>query len=780
MNLYLYCAHHWNEGKVVIPQFFGFHDYPTWPLNEDYSKWTLVIFKPWRNSFDDLKHIDGTFASSLNDYMFHKDFPARKRAEILRVRLRLSGVDIDIGSDLQNHNNTEDRNVEEDTMFNEAIDSTISQNSSIGSNENVGLSENYFNLLPDRTPDNYDWAIDYASMYKDWLHKFAKHFYEEQNHNILANDSGSSLNITNVEDTFIPENCRGDSQKFIIYHNLYYQYMLFQHSLDDSNENPNQQFIFVEGKPGTGKTFVVRTLQYINSVIHKSKLCVLSSAPTGCASALIKGSTHFRVCKIPTGFKFHKAPSNLKLSSNSELKALKKRMTSTVCRIMDEHSQTGRPFWAWLKNRHEYFRRPQIIRNEDNHIIIDESLNFPLSPEIYNRPWGGIPFIYSFGDCCQLPPVKMKAIYDDSCGKPDSSDNIGRIAFNDFVNADHIETTDSVVVKMDYVLRQENPIFLKLLHNIRHGTMDDDDTDLLLSRCLDNLSSEEKDKFKNAIHLVPVWNMTDKIVYEYLVNLTSPIIKIRPIYSSIRASGENHCVSECSYPTKVALCEGAVVMLLRNFIVEYNIMNGSIGIIRKIVYEEHDGPKNSTNVLPSYVIVEFKNVVIPEENKAFPEHPNNWIPIPVITQHCEKRCCNVTTIPLRVCVALTIHKSQGMTIGPGENFEHAVVYLPDKSKNQKSTAGLELVGISRVTSPEFLAIGNDSKSLCIANLKKIGISKTNDNIRTFHKYVEKRSSCTCKIVRDHISSLDNVSGSEEERTYENGCNYLLSWFNSLK
>ena len=70
--------------------------------------------------------------------------------------------------------------------------------------------------------------------------------------------------------------------------------------------------------------------------------------------------------------------------------------------------------------------------------------------------------------------------------------------------------------------------------------------------------------------------------------------------------------------------------------------------------------------------------------------------------------------------------------------------------------------------------------MCIANIKKIGISKTNDNIRSFHKYVEKRSSCTCKIVRDHISSLDNVSGSEEERTYENGCNYLLSWFNSLK
>ena len=61
----------------------------------------------------------------------------------------------------------------------------------------------------------------------------------------------------------------------------------------------------------------------------------------------------------------------------------------------------------------------------------------------------------------------------------------------------------------------------------------------------------------------------------------------------------------------------------------------------------------------------------------------------------------------------------------------------------------------------------------------IGISKTNDNIRAFHKYVEKRSISTCKSVKKQICSLDNVSGLDEERTYENGCNFLLSWFNSL-
>ena len=57
--------------------------------------------------------------------------------------------------------------------------------------------------------------------------------------------------------------------------------------------------------------------------------------------------------------------------------------------------------------------------------------------------------------------------------------------------------------------------------------------------------------------------MVDKIVYEYLMSFTVPIIKICPRYTSVRSNEENHCVSEFSYPTKVALCEGDVVMLLK-------------------------------------------------------------------------------------------------------------------------------------------------------------------------------------------------------------------------
>ena len=45
MNIYTFAAFGMNK-KPVIPQFFGFHNMPTWPLDETYSKWILILYKP--------------------------------------------------------------------------------------------------------------------------------------------------------------------------------------------------------------------------------------------------------------------------------------------------------------------------------------------------------------------------------------------------------------------------------------------------------------------------------------------------------------------------------------------------------------------------------------------------------------------------------------------------------------------------------------------------------------------------------------------------------------
>ena len=66
-----------------------------------------------------------------------------------------------------------------------------------------------------------------------------------------------------------------------------------------------------------------------------------------------------------------------------------------------------------------------------------------------------------------------------------------------------------------------------------------------------------------------------------------------------------------------------------------------------------------------------------------------------MTIRCEKRCCTVTAIPLRVCKAFTICKSQGLSVGPANPFESAVLYLPEKGK--RTNPGSELGATSRFT-----------------------------------------------------------------------------------
>ena len=82
--------------------------------------------------------------------------------------------------------------------------------------------------------------------------------------------------------------------------------------------------------------------------------------------------------------------------------------------------------------------------------------------------------------------------------------------------------------------------------------------------------------------------------------------------------------------------------------------------------------------------------------------------------------CTVSTIPLRVCIAISIHKSQGMTIGPSQVFKNAVIHLPIDT--MKKIPGIELVALSRAINPNCFCLGNMSTELRILSFMKIGTS----------------------------------------------------------
>ena len=49
-----------------------------------------------------------------------------------------------------------------------------------------------------------------------------------------------------------------------------------------------------------------------------------------------------------------------------------------------------------------------------------------------------------------------------------------------------------------------------------------------------------------------------------------------------------------------------------------------------------------------------------------------------------------------------------------------------------------------------------------------------------HAYVNEHSIKTCELVKKRHSSLDDISTSEDEKSYENGSDFLLRWFNRFK
>ena len=143
----------------------------------------------------------------------------------------------------------------------------------------------------------------------------------------------------------------------------------------------------------------------------------------------------------------------------------------------------GRPMWGWLKHKHEEFRRPTTIVDTDGKDVdVSGSDNIELDSETYSRMWGGLHFIYSFGDSHQLPPVGMKPMYSSEVASPETSDSAGRVAWSEFFNPPENDETENTVVVMEDVIRQDSTQqnFKDALAHMREGNMEKRDVELLI------------------------------------------------------------------------------------------------------------------------------------------------------------------------------------------------------------------------------------------------------------------------------------------------------------
>ncbi len=210
-----------------------------------------------------------------------------------------------------------------------------------------------------RIPEGYNWS---ASCYNDStstaLPCYVKAFYENLVSTSIGNEVGQQhLKLLNKE-LHCPENAKTDAPKFPIHHHLYCQWKLYQYRNGIIIDLPPVQTIYVEGLPGTGKTFIINTLYNIVKIIYHSNVVDAASAPSGCAAALIDGSTHTRMKKIPVGGEAVKSPSSIQTTNSNQLKYLQDKFRSLIAILMDEHSMMGHIDWGWARVRNKQLQKP--------------------------------------------------------------------------------------------------------------------------------------------------------------------------------------------------------------------------------------------------------------------------------------------------------------------------------------------------------------------------------------------------------------------------------------
>jgi hypothetical protein len=168
------------------------------------------------------------------------------------------------------------------------------------------------------------------------------------------------------------------------------------------------------------------------------------------------------------------------------------------------------------------------------------------------------------------------------------------------------------------------------------------------------------------------------------------------------------------------------------------LVNGAMGTVRGIVYQ------NNLAQLP-IVLVDFPSYSGP----AFDSGTPTVVPIAPVTRQGLKVwhqgatvSVNRTQLPLQLASAITIHKSQGLTVGPGKHIERVII---DVGASESWCEGLAYVAISRAMFMECFALDPMQPS---SRWASIGKSKGAERTHLWLKRLELTAAC------QHVSACD--------------------------
>lgn len=284
------------------------------------------------------------------------------------------------------------------------------------------------------------------------------------------------------------------------------------------------------------------------------------------------------------------------------------------------------------------------------------------------EPFGGIQVILS-GDFFQLPPVSSE-------NKPVQ-----------FIHSSRSwEEMDLRVCYLESQFRQDDEAFLRILNDIRGNAVDEDTYETLKERFhveMDDSVVPTKLYTHNAdVDQVNMWHLKQIEEKQHLYKMSEKGIE----------RYANALKANCLAPEILPLKIGAAVMFLKNNF-EKGYVNGTLGTV--VDFDEYQCP-----------------IVYTVNGDEIAVRPESWA-----IEEDGKTLASIKQMPLRLAWAITVHKSQGMTLDAAE-VDLSKCFVPGMGyvalSRVRSLSGLRLIGmneLSLVVLPEVLDIDDELRGL---------------------------------------------------------------------
>lgn len=391
-----------------------------------------------------------------------------------------------------------------------------------------------------------------------------------------------------------------------------------QRRLFDLVEQTNDN-IFIGGKPGVGKTVLIRALTDFGAKTY------YVGAPTGLAATNGGGRTIHSLFKIPVSDGILDPTFNRFTTDDRTVNHIRFNLRTL---IIDEISMVRCDVLDYID------RLCRRVKNND-------------------RPFGGIQVI-AVGDFFQLPPVTK----DRDLTELRNAGWASPFAFDAKV------WQSFKAVELTEVLRQKgDPMFINLLHNARIGKEAITNKQLV---ALNDQVNPAPDDIR--IRLTGTNNQAEERNQSELAKLPEPTVTFRAETFGVWPMSGGRPVYPCE--EMLSLKIGAQVMVKRNAAdrppkhkgeFESKVVNGTLGIVREIfdgnVYHAHSEgfePKEQT----PYIIIELRDGTTATiyrrrwERKVKEKVGDEWE---------ERVVASFEQMPLALAWAISMHKSQGQS-----------------------------------------------------------------------------------------------------------------------